>query len=181
MKMSLRRLTEILQEEIDRAINEKGSSKKPSVADAEQDPDSANPGAGDMPAAPDAKPVPAKTKEPKSGASDLDGDEPSPDSPPEGGEEDPTADPQASGEQEKDDSEAIDARGTAGEDPSGAINNEISGKTVQSITIEPKSKILPGSKEVTLTFGDTTDNLRILVTPTGQVKFFWRGQLSDLP
>jgi len=179
MKMSLTRLTEILQEEIDRAMNEKGSSRKPSVSDAEQDPDSANPGAGDMPAAPDARPVPAKTKEPKSGAANLNGDEPSPDSPPEGGEEDP-ASPE-SGEQEKGDAEAIDSGGHAGEDPSGAINNEISGKTVQSITIEPKSKILPGSKEVTLTFGDTTDTLRILITPTGNVKFFWRGQLADLP
>ncbi len=82
---------------------------------------------------------------------------------------------------EEDDSDAIDADGDAGEDPSGAVNNEVSGKIIQAITIEPESKILPGAKEILLSFSDTTDGLRILVTATGQVKFFWRGQLHDLP
>jgi hypothetical protein len=81
----------------------------------------------------------------------------------------------------EDDAEAIDASGNAGENPSGAVNNEISGKTVQAITIEPRSKVLPGSREVIMTFNESTDALRILVTPTGQIKFFWRGQLHDIP
>lgn len=67
------------------------------------------------------------------------------------------------------------------DEQTGAINNEVSGKTVQSLTIEPKSKLLPGAKEVIVSFNESTDALRILITPTGNVKFFWRGQLSDLP
>lgn len=82
---------------------------------------------------------------------------------------------------ESDDTAAIDADGDAGEEPSGAVNDEVSGKTVQAVTIEAQSKILPGAKEVVLAFNETTDPLRILVTPTGMVKFFWRGQLHDLP
>lgn len=83
-----------------------------------------------------------------------------------------------SDEKEKD---ALDASGESGEEPSGAVNNEVSGKTLQAVTIEPKSKILPGSKEVVFAFNESTDALRILVTSTGQVKFFWRGQLHDMP
>ena len=79
------------------------------------------------------------------------------------------------------DDEGLDQAGDAGEDPSGAINNEIAGKSVQALTIEPSSKVLPGAKEVVLTFSDSTDALRILITSTGQVKFFWRGELRDLP
>lgn len=79
------------------------------------------------------------------------------------------------------DPDAIDKEGDGGDDPSGAVNNDLSGKTVQSLSIEAQSKILPGAKEVVLSFNETTDSLRILVTPTGQVKFSWRGQLHDLP
>lgn len=66
-------------------------------------------------------------------------------------------------------------------DQTGAVNNEISGKTVQSVTIEPRSKLLPGAKEVVITFNETTDSLKILVTSNGAVKFGWRDQLHDLP
>ncbi len=84
-------------------------------------------------------------------------------------------------EAEEEEDDALDDEGDASEEPSGAVNDEISGKTVQAITIEPKSKVLPGSKEVILAFNESTDTLRILVTSTGQVKFFWRGQLHDIP
>lgn len=84
-------------------------------------------------------------------------------------------------EDDPSDDEGIDQGGNAGEDPSGAINNEVSGKIIQAVTIEPQSKILPGAKEVVVSFNDSTDALRILVTATGQVKFFWRGQLHDIP
>lgn len=80
-----------------------------------------------------------------------------------------------------DDDPGIDADGDAGEEPSGAVNNDLAGKIVQAVTIEPQSKVLPGAKEVVVSFNDTTDSLRILVTATGQVKFFWRGQLHDIP
>lgn len=86
-------------------------------------------------------------------------------------------DPDAEGDAD----DAIDSDGEGGEDASGAVNNEISGKTIQAITIDPRSKVLPGAKEVVLAFNESTDPLRILVTSTGQVKFFWRGQLHDIP
>lgn len=87
------------------------------------------------------------------------------------------ADPTAA----EDEMDAVDPEGDAGEEPSGEINDDLSGKTMQAISIEPKSKVLPGSKEVILTFNETTDTLRILITGTGQVKFFWRNQLKDMP
>ena len=84
-------------------------------------------------------------------------------------------------DQDVSDDEGIDQGGNSGEEPSGAVNNEVSGKSIQALTIEPQSKILPGAKEVVISFNDSTDSLRILVTAAGQVKFFWRNQLHDLP
>lgn len=96
---------------------------------------------------------------------------------------DPNADPdEPPGDpSSEDEDDAIDADGDAGEDPSGAVNNEVAGKVVQAVTIEPNSKVLPGAKEVVISFSDSTDALRILVTATGQVKFFWRNSIHDLP
>ena len=84
-------------------------------------------------------------------------------------------------EDEAEDEQGIDADGNAGEEPAGAINNDIAGKVLQAISIEPQSKVLPGAKEIVISFNDSTDALRILVTPTGMAKFFWRGGLHDLP
>lgn len=67
------------------------------------------------------------------------------------------------------------------EEPSGAVNDEMSGKTIQAITIEPESKVMPGSKEIVIATNESTDVLRIIVSPTGIVSFFFRGQLHDLP
>jgi hypothetical protein len=88
-------------------------------------------------------------------------------------------DPEATADE--DEEEAVDSDGDSGEEPSGAVNNEVSGKTVQAITIDPKSKVLPGAKEVVITFRESSDSLRVLITATGVPKFFWRGQLHDLP
>lgn len=90
-------------------------------------------------------------------------------------------DPDAAQDDEEEEADAIDPEGDGGDEPSGVVNDELSGKTVQSVTIEPKSKVLPGAKEVVLSFNESTDTLRILITATGNVKFFWRGQLHDIP
>jgi hypothetical protein len=63
--------------------------------------------------------------------------------------------------------------------PSG-FSDELVGKTIQSVTREPKSKILPGAEEIVLTFNEITDPLRILVSKTGQVRFFFRNALHNL-
>lgn len=67
------------------------------------------------------------------------------------------------------------------ENPSSGINDELAGKTVQSISIEAKSKLLPGAKEVVISFNETTDPLKILITNSGLIKFYYRGQISDIP
>jgi len=62
----------------------------------------------------------------------------------------------------------------------GKIADEISGKTIQSVTMEPKSKILPGAQEITLTFREIPDPLKILITKSGAVKFHFKGIHNEL-
>lgn len=70
------------------------------------------------------------------------------------------------------------------EDPAeitgGKIADEVAGKTIQSITMEPKSKLLPGAMEIALTFREIPDPLKILITKTGQVKFHFKGLHNEL-
>ncbi len=176
MKITRRRLSEIIEQEVRARLIEKGDKpkkqgkkkepapEKPETAAADSEVDiQPQPGGGGPDPIASAPPI-------DGGMNDQDGD-----GMPDPGSVDPT-----DGEGE-DDEEALDADGNAGEDPSGAVNNEVSGKTIQAVTIEPKSQVLPGAKEIVLAFNESTDPLRILVTQTGQVKFFWRGQLHDLP
>jgi hypothetical protein len=60
------------------------------------------------------------------------------------------------------------------------LRDQLTGKTVQSITREPKSKILPGAQEIVITWDQVQDPLRILVTKTGDVKFFYRGLHNEI-
>lgn len=155
VRRRLRELTEAGDEEDD----DQPRPRKPTTTSADQEDPPRGPGHG----GPDAA----------VGSPDV--------SRPEGGEapdEDPSG-PSVDGDQP--DPEAIDPDGVGGEEGSGAVNDDLSGKTVQAISIEPESKVLPGAKEVVISFNETTDALRILVTATGQVKFFWRGQLHDIP
>src|SRR5579863_6034266 len=92
--------------------------------------------------------------------------------------EEPGEDAEDQADQNRDD--AIDADGDAGQEP-GRINHDLEGKSVQSISVEEDSKILPGAKEVILAFAQGTEPLRILCTPTGRVSFFWRNQMFDMP
>lgn len=154
------------------ALSEKGkksASKKPSTAAADEEP-------ADMEQDPAAGggPDPIQSAPPIDGG--LQDDEP------EGEEGEKPGDAQlAADDEEENADDAVDADGDGGEEPSGAVNDEIEGKTVQAVTIEPESQVLPGAKEVVVSFNETTDPLRILVTPTGETKFFWRGQIHDLP
>lgn len=132
--------------------------RKPTTADAEDSPSPK----GKMPTGPRADP-------------DADPEQAAPDGPP--SDEDDGDD----GGEDISDDEGIDQGGNAGEESSGAVNNDLAGKTIQAITIEPQSQILPGAKEVVLSFRETSDSLRIIVTATGLVKFFLGGQLHDIP
>lgn len=62
----------------------------------------------------------------------------------------------------------------------GDVSDEIVGKSVQSITMEPKSKVLPGAVEVVITFDQTPDPLRILIPKSGVPKFYYRGLHNEL-
>lgn len=168
MKIKRSALVEMIEQEVRAALSEAGKgkkSKKPETAAADDEPADAVPDGGGVEVVGNAPPVDGGLKDQESGEDQDLGTEP----------EDPT-----DGEG-PDDEEALDPDGDGGEKPSGAVNDEVAGKTVQAVTIEPKSKVLPGAKEVIITFNESTDPLRILCTSTGEVKFFWRGQLHDIP
>lgn len=181
MKITRRKLAEMIEHEVRAHLSvvlESGDekkadkkSKKPTTAAADKEPTEPNAptdGGGVEPIM-NAPPIDGGMND-QEGGEDADGD-----GMPDADSVDPT-----DGEGE-DDADAIDPEGDGGEEPSGVVNNEVSGKTVQAITIEPKSKVLPGAKEIVFSFNESTDALRVLVTSTGTVKFFWRGQLHDIP
>ena len=60
------------------------------------------------------------------------------------------------------------------------LRDQLTGKTIQSISREPKSKILPGAQEIVVTFDQVQDPLRILVTKVGDVKFYYRGLHNEI-
>ena len=101
--------------------------------------------------------------------------------PPEVPQDEPEQEPESGKEAEQGKEDAIDPAGDAGTESSGQVNRDIEGKSIQSITREDESKILPGAKEVVLTFAQSTEPLRILVTATGRIAFFWRNQMFDVP
>jgi hypothetical protein len=89
----------------------------------------------------------------------------------------PTQDEPEDAEIEKD---VDDGERDGSKKPGGKISSEVTGKTVQSITMSPKSKILPGAQEIELQFKEMSDPLKIMITKTGAVKFFFRGALHDM-
>lgn len=62
----------------------------------------------------------------------------------------------------------------------GKIADEVTGKRIQSITMDPKSKIMPGATELVLTFDEIPDPLRVLIGKTGKVLFYLRGLHNKL-
>ena len=77
----------------------------------------------------------------------------------------------ASGEEDAEDAEDVTG---------GKIADEVTGQTVQSLTMDPKSKIMPGAQEIVITFREKPDPLRILIGKTGIVKFYYRGLHNEL-
>ncbi len=169
------RLMEIMVEEVQRALHE---ADQPPADDDEKDHKrkSATVGSSDenpTQGQPPAEGSGGSVKGPNPGPVDQQADD--------GTEAPEDAEP---GHDEDDNSGNTDGRHDgegADDEKTGAVNNEVSGKTLSSITIDPKSKILPGAKEVILAFNESTDALRLLITPTGKCVFFWRGQLHDVP
>lgn len=181
MKVSKKVLEQIVKEEVaahvrslleapkgadvvDADDEKKGKEKKGGKGDETPTKPSAGPKA---PKQVSDKPAPKPEKEPKDQPVGKEPDEP----------EEVPEDPKAAGEGEKgEDDEVEDSDEVTG----GKIADQVNGKTVQSITMEPESKILPGAQEVTLTFREMPDPLKILITKSGQVKFHFRGLHNTL-
>lgn len=98
------------------------------------------------------------------------------DMPPEGEGDLPIAD----GEEDPMDAE-LDAE-IAGDEPEvpGSVAADMQGKTIESIEQVDESESIPGAKEVVLSFQGEEDKLRVIITPSGDVKYFWKGLHSDI-
>lgn len=110
-------------------------------------------------------------------------DVPSPENAPEGPPtEIPEDEPEEldTGDEEADDDLEKDVGGDPDQPVPGAIADELQGKTIKAIRSDPKSEMMPGSQEISIEFQDSPDTLRILITQTGQVKYFYRGLHNDL-
>lgn len=183
MKMKRTRFEQIVKEELIKHLRElregepeedgdQPPEEKPKAPKGDQKASGDKKDAAPKGKAPKEKPAPKKGPEaPPMAAADDDGALPEvPDEP------DPADDELDGGpDDEMPADEPADAEG------SGGLNDQLSGKTVQAITIEPKSKLLPGAKEVVISFNEVTDPLKILITSTGGTKFFYRGKISDIP
>ena len=75
-------------------------------------------------------------------------------------------------------SDADQERGEQAE--GGEISKELTGKTIQSVSVNPKSKVLPGAQEITFTFSQVPEPLKILVSKVGKVTYLWKGLHNKL-
>lgn len=180
-------LIRLVAEEVRTALQEfshgeneakKKKGKRPETSDASDEPSK------DEKPSKDAKPVDEPPSEDPvakgDGSYDTDGEDEidaDPDELP--GDDEMAADNADAAEDEAD---ALDADGDAGQDAaSGAINDQIAGRTVKSIALEPDSDLIPGSREIVLSFSDSPDILRVLVDDVGNIVFSWNGDLYDYP
>lgn len=160
MKIKRSVLEKIVREELTAHIKSvlEAKGEDPEVTDAEDEKKDS-----EKEKKPDAKKAPEKAPEKsapkKSEPKELDV------------EKDP-ADPELDKEEEPEE----DAEDVTG----GKIADDVTGKTVQSLTMEPKSKTLPGAQEIVITFREIPDPLKILITKTGGVKFFFKGLHNTL-
>lgn len=65
------------------------------------------------------------------------------------------------------------------EEPGGDVSDEVTGKTIQSITYEPESKMMAGAQELVLQFEEIPHPLRVIIGKSGLVKFFFRGSVHN--
>lgn len=79
-----------------------------------------------------------------------------------------------------DDETGPEAEDAAEDEARSDISDELTGKTVQSITMDPKSKLMPGAQEIVITFKEIPDPLRILLTKSGRTAFYYKGMHNTL-
>lgn len=171
MKFKKELVERIIREELAAHIDELKSDddkdgEKPETQDGEQatgEKSTSKPSGTN--AAPSADPTMDKDK--ATGSAPEDGDEEVPDEP------DP-ADDELEDDGSEDGNEGDDDR--AG----GKVSEKLVGKRIQSITYEPKSKTVPGAAEIVVSFDETPDTFKILITKTGQVKYYLNGLHDEL-
>lgn len=171
MKITRDRLGQIIREEVVRMIREADKDEPGAeLADAEQD----SKGKKDAKPAEKKPAPPAPKKSP--GAHKKDAGDPAAAG---GGNVLPAEEEPADDELEQD---VADPAATEDESEvtGGKIANTVTGKTIQSMSMEPKSKIVPGAKEMVITFDQITDPLRVIITKQGEVKFYFRGLHNEL-
>lgn len=72
----------------------------------------------------------------------------------------------------------LDKQTASPEDGKESFADELVGKTLDTVTMTDKSKILPGATELVMTF-TSGDPLRILVSKSGNISFFYAGALHN--
>jgi len=148
-----------LADDEDPADKPKGKSQ-PGVVDASKNGKVGDRGSKGLPAGSRARPDPVATPEPRRGEPDKMDDD----------------DQEVPNEEDPADDEIADDKGSS----EAKLGNEMVGKTIQSITMEPKSKLVAGAQELVITFSEIADPLKIIITKSGEVRFFFRGGLHNL-
>lgn len=169
MKIQRQKLQQIIREELRRhvrnldeaTIQDAQEDNKQKEDDGEREPqkDQDSPDNGASPKSPKSKELPPDDGETEEPNEQPDGDDP--------------ADDDLEDETDAEDTEEKE------DDAKTKLGDQLAGKSIQSMTQEPKSKVLPGAQEIVLTFANSTEPLRILVTKTGQVKFYYSGALHN--
>lgn len=106
---------------------------------------------------------------------------------PEAGDEDPMlglgdeggSEELPTGDEPADDDLEADFGGEEDGPEEGTVAAELQDLSVDSVSLEEDSKIMPGATEVVFTFRDTPDALRLLITKTGKIKIFYKGLHND--
>lgn len=167
LKMKRDILERIVHEEFIRSIAEQLNEAPPSrgtVLDDEPEDELPLPGDGPEEALPTDSPAPEAGDEDPNMALGS-GEEP----------ELPTGDEPADDDLEAD---------LAGDEESGAepgtVAAELENKTIESVSMEEDSKIMPGATEFVITFRESPDALRLLLTKSGKFKIFYKGLHNDL-
>lgn len=170
LKLKREHLERIVVEELTRYIAEQLNEAPPGRGTVLDD----EPSEDEMPPSPEDAPpeqMPGDSPAPEAG-----GDLPLPDAA--GGEE--GAGELPTGDEPADDDLEADVAGAeeSGAEP-GTVAAELEGKTIESVSMEEDSKIMPGATEVVLSFHETPDALRLLITKTGKIKVFYKGLHND--
>jgi len=173
MKIKKSRIEEIIREELASHI---GSllvmEAAPAVAGADDDNDDSEP---DQPAKNSAPTVGAKNDVVPDGDQETPEDKPT-DAPDGEDQEVPVGDDPADDQISKD---VEEPEPEDEDDIGGDISDSIVGKSVQSVTMEPESKMMPGAREITIQFESDPHPLKILLGKSGMIKFHYKGSLHN--